>query len=213
MLIKSEQSRQKQTHLPCEQLLAHPDFRRLDSVTGIVIDLRYATENNFVGQNLYGELDCAWLHKEAAHALQNAVRWLHLHYPAYRLTVLDALRPHRIQEILWQQLAGTTLQMYVADPARGSIHSFGLAIDVSLLDEDGELLDMGSDFDAFDETSHPALEAEMLQQGRLTMEHLAHRKILREAMLHGGFAGIHSEWWHFNCGDPELVRQHYIRIM
>ena len=196
----------------CELLATHPDFRRLSSVDGIDIDLRYVGADNFVGRKLYGELDCAWLHREAADALEQAAAWLAQHYPGYRLIVFDALRPHRIQEQLWQHLAGTPQQMYVADPARGSIHSFGMAVDVTVLDDQGRELDMGSGFDELAEHSHPALEQKMLEAGKLKPAHIANRQILRNAMTHGGFRGINSEWWHFNCGDPVVVRQTYLRI-
>ncbi|MFZ6767279.1 M15 family metallopeptidase [Undibacterium sp. Di26W] len=196
----------------CEFIADHPDFCRLDTVDGIVIDLRYVGADNFVGRDLYGDLDCSWLHWEAAQALQSAVHWLRDHYPIYRILVLDALRPHRVQEMLWQHLDGTPLRMYVADPARGSIHSFGMAVDVTLIDADGKELEMGSGFDAMEEKSHPVLEQKMLADGQISQDHLDHRNILRQAMFHGGYRGINSEWWHFNCGDPVVVRQTYLRI-
>ena len=67
--------------------------------------------------------------------------------PGHRLLVLDALRPHRVQIELWDFLDGTGLRQYVADPARGSIHSFGMAIDATLIDAEGRELDMGSGFE------------------------------------------------------------------
>ena len=110
----------------CELMVNHPDFRRLDDVEGVCIDLRYVGANNFVGRDLYGALDCRWLHAEAATALRESVAILRANHPSYKLLVLDALRPHRIQEMLWTHLEGTSLRAYIADPARGSIHSFGM---------------------------------------------------------------------------------------
>ncbi|MDE2430091.1 MAG: M15 family metallopeptidase [Burkholderiales bacterium] len=199
-------------HMRCEFIADHPDFRRLETIDGIVIDLRYVGADNFVGRDLYGNLDCAWLHHEAATALQTAAKWLREHHPQYRLVVLDALRPHRVQEMLWKHLEGTPLRMYVADPARGSIHSFGMAVDVTVLDADGNELDMGSAYDEMVEKSHPALEQKMLAEGQLTPHQISQRELLRQAMFHGGFRGINSEWWHFNCGDPVVVRQTYLRV-
>jgi D-alanyl-D-alanine dipeptidase len=196
----------------CELLVDHPDFRRLDDIHGIVIDLRYVGADNFVGRDLYGGLDCRWLHGEAANALAQSVANLRANYPAYQLVVFDALRPHRIQEMLWQHLEGTSLRAYIADPARGSIHSFGMAVDVSILDENGKELDMGTAFDALVEKSHPKQEAQFLADGSLTEEQFNNRKILRQAMFGAGFRGINSEWWHFNFGDPDVVRQTYLRI-
>jgi D-alanyl-D-alanine dipeptidase len=198
--------------LPCEALGSQADFRRLSSIAGIAVDLRYAGVDNFVGRDLYGDLDCAWLHREAAVGLEAGVAWLHEQHPELRLLVLDALRPHRVQEQLWQHLAGTELRQYLADPARGSIHSFGMAVDVTLLDAQGLELDMGTGFDDLSVLSHPDMEDLHLAQGRLSPLQLANRCILRTAMTGHGFYGIHSEWWHFDFGDKERVRQRYLRI-
>ncbi|MEI8327162.1 MAG: M15 family metallopeptidase, partial [Betaproteobacteria bacterium] len=160
----------------------------------------------------YGDLDCAWLHREAAKGLEQVVACLRENHPTLTLRVLDALRPHRVQELLWQHLAGTPLRQYLADPARGSVHSFGMAVDVTLLDASGRELDMGTGFDDLSERSHPDLEEQHLAQGRLSQEQIAHRRILRSAMTGHGFHGIHSEWWHFDFGDKERVRQQYLRI-
>ena len=196
----------------CELMVNHPDFKRLDEVEGIVIDLRYVGADNFVGRDLYGDLDCRWLHTQAAVALALAVDILRENYPDYRLVVLDALRPHRIQEMLWQHLEGTKLRSYVADPARGSIHSFGMAVDVTILDAEGKELDMGTAFDALEEKSHPKQEAQFLADGSLTQAQYGNRQVLRQTMFGAGFRGINSEWWHFNFGDPDVVRQTYLRI-
>ncbi|QBE63908.1 M15 family metallopeptidase [Pseudoduganella lutea] len=191
----------------------HPDYRHLSSIPGIRVDLRYATRDNFVGCDLYSPLDCAWLHREAAEAIERAAAWLAARRPGCTLLVLDALRPHRVQEQLWEALAGTDLRMYLADPARGSIHSFGMAVDVTIVDEQGRELDMGTGFDDMTALSHPALEPEMLATGRLTAQQAANRQLLREAMFGAGFVGINTEWWHFDCGDRDAVRATYTRVL
>ena len=196
-----------------EDVASHPDFRRLDSIAGIRVDLRYASANNFIGRDLYSPYDCAWLHREAAAALEQAVAWLARERPGAALLVLDALRPQRVQQLLWDALQGTDLQIYLAEPARGSIHSFGMAVDVTICDEQGRELDMGTAFDDMTDRSHPALEGQMLASGELTEAHLANRDLLRGAMLAGGFVGINTEWWHFDCGDRVQVRQTYTRVL
>ena len=196
-----------------EQVPGHPDYRHLSTIAGIRVDLRYATRDNFVGRDLYSPLDCAWLHREAAEGIERAVAWLAQRRPGCTLAILDALRPHRVQEQLWDALAGTDLRIYLADPVRGSIHSYGMAVDATILDEDGRELDMGTDFDDMTELSHPALEREMLAAGRLTQEQAANRQLLRDAMAHAGFVGINTEWWHFDCGDRVEVRARYIRVL
>ena len=199
--------------IPCEDIFSHPEFRRLSSLPGIAVDLRYASVRNFVGRDLYGALDCAWLHRQAAAGIEQAVARLAEVAPGHRLLVLDALRPHRVQVELWDFLDGTGLRQYVADPARGSIHSFGMALDATLTDAEGREVDMGSGFDEMTERSHPVLEESLVARGALRPEHVAHRRLLRDAMAAGGWRGINSEWWHFDCGDRNRVRADYRRVL
>lgn len=196
----------------CEDVASHPDFRHLPSIPGVAVDLRYASERNFVGRNLYGSLDCTWLHRLAADGLERAAAQLREEASGHRILVLDALRPHRVQVLLWDFLDGTGLRQYVADPALGSIHSFGMALDVTLLDAQGNELDMGSGFDEMDELSHPRLEAHHLAAGALQPQHVRRRELLRHAMAAGGFNGIDNEWWHFDMLDRRHVRQHFTRV-
>jgi len=196
----------------CEDVVSHPEFRRLSTLTGIAVDLRYAGSRNFVGRDLYGMLDCAWLHRRAAAGLEQAVARIAEAAPGHRLLVLDALRPHRVQVQLWDFLDGTGLRQYVADPARGSIHSFGMALDATLVDADGRELDMGTGFDEMTELSHPRLESRHLASGALTAQQLRSRELLRGALAAGGFRGIDNEWWHYEMGDREHLRQHFIRV-
>jgi D-alanyl-D-alanine dipeptidase len=199
--------------LRLEDVAEHPSFRRLEDIAGIVFDLRYAGTNNFDGRVLYRGIDCAWLRVEAAQALAQAAVWLAAHHGGCRLLVLDALRPQRVQEAIWADVRGTPSQHYFADPARGSIHSFGMAVDVTLLDARGRELDMGSGFDEMSPKSHPALEAEQLATGAISPVHVAARRMLRGAMHAGGFEGIPTEWWHFNCGDPQRIRDQFPRVL
>jgi D-alanyl-D-alanine dipeptidase len=195
-----------------EDIASHPDFRHLASVQGIEVDLRYASDRNFAGRNVYGALDCAWLHRRAAQGLEDAVRQLAADAPEHRLLVLDALRPHRVHLALWHHLDGTGLHQYLANPAKGSMHSFGMALDVTVLDPAGHELDMGSGFDEMNERSHPRLETQHLAQGTLTAAQVERRALLRRAMTAGGFNGIDNEWWHFDLLDRAHVRQHFVRV-
>ena len=72
---------------------------------------------------------------------------------------------------------------------------------------------MGTPFDCLDERSHPAYEERLLAAGALSGEHVAHRALLRAAMAEGGWQGISTEWWHFDCGDRALVRERYARVL
>jgi D-alanyl-D-alanine dipeptidase len=199
--------------LPIEALAASDAFCHLSQIGGIAVDLRYASENNFVGRDLYSPYDCAWLHVEAAQGLEKAVYWLAKEAPGHTALVLDALRPQRVQQQLWDALAGTNLQSYLAAPERGSIHSFGMALDITLLGPDGKELDMGTGFDEMSEVSHPSKEGAMLTTGRLTIAQVENRRLLRGAMAAGGFSGISSEWWHYDCGNRDVVRSSFLRVL
>jgi zinc D-Ala-D-Ala dipeptidase len=196
-----------------EDIAAHPQFRHLSGVRGVLHDLRYAGRNNFAARNLYGDLDCAWLRAEAAAGLETAATWLTTQRPGWRLLVLDALRPQRVQEAIWRDVEGTPMAMYFAHPGRGSIHSFGMAVDVTLLSPSGVEADMGSGFDEMSTASHPELHAQHLASGVLTAAHVAERECLRQAMAHGGFGGISTEWWHFDHGDRSRVRRDFPRVL
>ncbi len=196
-----------------EDIAAHADYRHLPTLAGIDIDLRYVGKNNFAGRSLYGRLDCAWLRREAAEGLLAATAWLAQQRPGWRLRVLDALRPQRVQEAIWVDVAGTPAQTYFANPERGSIHSYGMAVDVTLLTPDGREADMGSGFDEMSLRSHPARHAQLLADGVLTPAQVAERDSLAAAMQAGGFSGIPNEWWHFDHGDRTQVRAQLPRIL
>jgi D-alanyl-D-alanine dipeptidase len=159
-----------------ENIAASEEFRHLSTIDGIAVDLRYAGADNFVGRDLYSPFDCAWLHRDAAAALEQVVAWLAAERPGVKALVLDALRPQRVQQQLWDALDGTDLQMYLANPERGSIHSFGMALDITIVDEAGRELDMGTGFDDLSEQSHPALEPQLLERGEITLAQVANRR-------------------------------------
>ena len=195
-----------------EDIVASAHFCHLSTLQGVPHDLRYVGSNNFAGRSLYGRLDCAWLRQEAAHGLLAAAQWLHQQRPGWRILVLDALRPQRVQEAIWVDVAGTPSQEYFANPERGSIHSYGMAVDVTLLDAQGAEVDMGSGFDEMSTRSHPSLHAAHLANGVLSPQQVAQRDLLLQAMQHGGFLGIPNEWWHFDHGDRDRVRRTLPRI-
>jgi zinc D-Ala-D-Ala dipeptidase len=197
----------------CEDIATSPDFYRLSSIDYLRVDLRYATTDNFMRRDMYSPLDCAWVHADAARGLQTAIVWLQSQRADVTLMVLDALRPHRVQVAMWKALDGTPLTQYLADPARGSIHSYGMAVDVTLVDANGNELDMGTPFDDMTELSHPALENDFLKSDDLNALQISNRRLLRDAMKRGGFNGINTEWWHFDCGDRDQVRTEFVRVV
>ena len=190
----------------CEDIPHHVDFRHLAQIEGVAHDLRYASSNNFSGRVLYSNIDCAFLRREAAEGLALAAQWLAVQRPGWRLLVLDALRPQRVQEAIWKDAKGTPIEHYFANPEPGSIHSYGMAVDVTIKAADGAELDMGTVFDAMTPASHPELHAEHLALGVLTAQQITHRGWLQAALSRGGFVGIGTEWWHFDFGERKALR-------
>lgn len=189
--------------LQLEAVGSDPQFRHLSSIAGIAVDLRYATPDNFVGRDLYSPIDCAWLHRDAAAALERAVAWLAAQRPIiiiYWCSTRCAL--YEVQQQLWDALQGTELLGYIAEPSRGSIHSFGMALDITIVGPDGRELDMGTGFDDLSERSHPALELTLLEKGEITQEHVEHRRLLRDAMFQAGFFGIQQRMVAFRLRRP-----------
>ena len=196
-----------------EQIESHPLFAPLSSLPQVQVSLRYATADNFAGQVLYDSEAVQYLRREAVQALAVSAWWLAHHRPGHCLQVLDALRPQRVQEHLHALVAGTPQARYLAEPRRGSIHSFGMAVDVTLLDPAGSEVDMGSTFDEMTDRSHTDREAEQLALGVLGAAQLAERGWLRACMRAGGFVGISTEWWHFDLGDKQAVRERFPRVL
>ncbi len=151
---------------------------------GVVIDLVYATCNNIAGKVVYQTAQCA-LHKDAAPLLKRAAQLARS--AGYTLKVFDGYRPAAAQAIFWETLSDP---QYVADPSQGSNHSRGAAVDVTLLDEKGNELDMGTGFDSMEDASHH-------DYADLPAQVQRHRLLLLGIMLHAGFKGIKSEWWHY----------------
>ena len=115
--------------------------------SGLTLDLRYATSDNMAGQNLYCGVRRAFVHKACAYKLQRALVMLAEQFPGYRLCIWDAARPLFAQEALRAKVRGTPQSTYVSSPGKGSLHNFGMALDVTMQKPDGALLDMGSNLD------------------------------------------------------------------
>lgn len=188
---------------------ADPDYVDVTQVAAVTIDLRYGSENNFLGRNLYGSFQRCFLHRRAAEKLKRATEILAAAKPDFKFKVFDCLRPRSVQKLLWAAVVQTPKQKYVADPASGSIHNFGFALDLTVTDATGKELDMGTSYDSFSPLSEPALEEMFAKERKLTAEQLANRKILRAAMTQAGFEQLASEWWHFDALPKNEVRKSF----
>ncbi len=186
-----------------------PDYVDISRIPGVSIDLRYATSNNFVGQNMYGEFSKAYLHKAAAPKLRKASELLQERKPGWTLVIFDALRPLSVQRVLWGKVKGTEKETYVANPEKGSIHNYGFALDLSLRDDQGKEIDMGTPFDDFRPVAQPRLEESYLAQGQLSPNQLANRLLLRDIMEKAGFIQVPEEWWHFDALPLFEIKKKY----
>jgi len=189
--------------LSLEQQLIDQGLVNLEEyIPGIKVELKYSTTDNFFGQDVYGELTSAYLQPEVADLLKKAQEKLKSEYPNLTLLIYDAVRPLSVQQVLWDNLdrPDSIKPLYVADPKVGSLHNFGVAVDLTIFDnESGSPLDMGTTYDFFGYEAYPDREMEMMAAGKLTRAQLANREILRRIMHTSGFLGIGSEWWHFNA--------------
>jgi zinc D-Ala-D-Ala dipeptidase len=103
-----------------------------------------------------------------------------------------------VQKLMWEVVEGTPQQGFVTDPATGSVHNLGCAVDIGLADQDGPI-DMGTPFDFSGEAAGPRDERKLLLDGTLSTEQVANRLVLREVMMRAGYTPLDHEWWHFDC--------------
>lgn len=191
------------------QLLLNSDLVEITHWPDLKISLKYSTTDNFLNKDLYGDFEQAWLHKNAADKLKKAIALLKTRCRECKLVIYDALRPRRVQKKMWAYVVPLKKTLYVANPVKGSIHNFGLAIDLSIQDEAGIPLDMGTPFDSFEPIAQPRYEQDFLKQGKLTVMQVENRELLREVMTQAGFFSIYSEWWHFNALPSKTVRSQF----
>ncbi|MFN7947926.1 MAG: M15 family metallopeptidase [Blastocatellia bacterium] len=172
-------------------------FREADLVELIKIDptfkldIRYATSNNFVGRPVYTEAR-AFLQRPAAEALRRVNQ--KLRKQGYGLLIFDGYRPWAITKLFWDVTSGDQ-RNYVADPAKGSKHNRGCAIDLSLFDlKTGKEVEMPSAYDEMTERAWPTYKGGSAEARRL-------RDLLRATMEAEGFRVNEYEWWHFDYKD------------
>lgn len=198
--------------LALENAARHEDYEDLTDLPNLRADLRYGTTNNLLGRDVYGGYARVLLHREAAAKFRRASALLADRYPELSFIVFDALRPQAAQEAFWALVSGTPQQTYFADPKKGSIHSYGFAIDVGLLGKDGTELDMGTGFDDLTPLAEPRREEEFLANGTLKAPQAANRRLLRQVMTDAGFLQLPHEWWHFDALPPTDVRARFRRV-
>lgn len=169
-----------------------PSWARLVDIRtvnrNIRLDIRYATTNNFLKRKLYPISKCA-LRSSVAQKL--ALVQTDLEKIGLGLKVYDCYRPFSVTEQMWEVLPNPN---YVANPARGSRHNRGAAIDLTLVDRTGKELEMPTPFDDFTTKAHRNYQGGSAPSRK-------NRQLLEDAMKKQGFIGITTEWWHFDSED------------
>lgn len=156
-----------------------------DYSTDFIYDMKYATENNFLKAKVYDCPEC-YLRLKTVQALIAANKAFIK--KGYRIKLFDCYRPLDIQRRMWKIVSNPE---YVADPAKGSIHNRGGAVDITLVDQKGKELDMGTPFDFFGiEASH--------NYEKLSKKVKNNRMLLKRIMTENKFNSLASEWWHYN---------------
>lgn len=185
------------------------NFREIKPSSEVALDMKYATEDNFMNKDIYKGFDRCFASSVMYEMFMRACAELKRSYPDLRFLIWDTLRPRSIQNQFYEHLAGTPFQNYVAAPYPGSLHNFGMAIDLTLQTKDGVYLDMGTGFDDFRDLAQPKLEQQFLASGELTSEQLKNRLLLRRLLEDQGFKVLEHEWWHFNALPKDEVYGKY----
>ena len=158
----------------------------------VELDLRYATADNVTGAPIYTRA-AAYLHSEAAAKLHSAIA---LAGPlGYRFKIFDAFRPVEAQWRLWEAHPSAE---FVADPRRGSPHSRGAAVDLTLVDGEGRELEMGTRFDSFTPQAHHA-------RTDIPVAAQRNRALLLGLMTAAGWDCFMNEWWHYQLFNPRRL--------
>ncbi len=190
--------------------LGYENIAEADS--SIIIDLMYAKADNFTGEVLYTDLREAYLHPDAMRCLEKAQQLLGQERPGYRLVVYDAARPMSVQQKMWDKVKNTNKNIYVSNPAHGGgLHNYGLAVDISIADERGTPLPMGTPVDHLGREAHVTDELQLVRSGKITEQERQNRLLLRSVMKRAGFRQLPTEWWHYNyCSRAEARRRYRV---
>ncbi len=169
-----------------QQEIADTTFVNLkDFSRDFIYDMKYATEDNFLKAKVYDCAECLLRFKtvQALIVANNDFK-----KKGFKIKLYDCYRPLSIQKKMWEIVSNPE---YVADPKKGSIHNRGGAVDISLVDNNGKEVDMGTPFDFFGiQASH--------NYTKLSSEVKSNRKFLKKVMIKNGFNSFDSEWWHYN---------------
>lgn len=184
------------------------DIKTLD--TSITVEIINATDNNMLGANLYGCLKKCFLQPEAAKKVIEAQRILEKKHPGCYLKILDGARPRSVQEKMYDVVKNTSIKKFVADPLKGSMHNFGTAIDLTIVDSTGKELDMGQPDPRDKIVGKSDLELRLsFLISKISNTQKRNRALLKSVMTEAGFFPISYEWWHFDAFMKNYARSNF----
>ena len=167
------------------------DIKKL--IPSIILDLRYATANNFMNNKLYENANTTYMRTLPANALLHVQKLLK--EKGLGIKIYDAYRPYSITKKMWELIHD---DRYVANPAQGSGHNRGIAIDLTIINlSTGKELNMGTGFDNFTDSAHHSFTP------NFSAEIIANRTLLLTTMMNAGFKKFETEWWHYSWISKE----------
>jgi D-alanyl-D-alanine dipeptidase len=155
-----------------------------------IFEMKYATDDNFLKSKVYDCAECFLRYKTVKKLIEANQKFLKL---GYRIKIFDCYRPLDVQKKMWKLVPNP---IYVADPAKGSIHNRGGAVDLTLVDNNGKEVDMGTPFDHF------GIESAHDYKG-VSYAIKSNRALLKSVMESCQFLSFKSEWWHYNLKTDE----------
>lgn len=191
------------------------DIQTIEGGEDIIVELKYSTTDNFVGKDMYCELEKAYFAPDFARKVIRAQQILRKRNPQLTLLIYDAARPISVQRHMRRVVEGTKFQDFVADGTKGGRHNYGVAVDLTIATNQGEPLDMGAGFDDFTDaaavkgTSDTNDQANrnlkvyteyvngLVKRGLISRQAANNRLLLIEVMIEAQLYPYRREWWHY----------------
>lgn len=165
-------------------------------------------DKNYFRKNFYNGLKKAYLRKQVAQKLSSAQKYLKSEFPDYSILIMDAARPRSVSRLMYDQMKGTKFEKFVANPEKGSMHNYGIAVDVTIVDGNGKKIDMG--FTPFYRSNLSIYWGyAKLKMFDISETQKDNRKLLSTIMKKAGFFPLSYEWWHFNGMPKNEARNKY----
>jgi zinc D-Ala-D-Ala dipeptidase len=183
------------------------DIHTIDK--SIKVDLvNSGPDKNYFRENYYDGLSKAYLRKEVAQKLSSAQKYLKSKFSDYSILIMDAARPRSVSQKMYDKMKGTKFEKFVANPNKGSMHNYGIAVDVTIVDGNDEEIDMG--FTPFYKSNLSIYWGyAKLKMFDLSEAQKKNRKLLSTIMKQAGFSPLSYEWWHFNGIPKDEARKKY----